>query len=88
MIFDWTISLGNIIAVCGFAGSGIIFVMMMRSDIRLLAQRVAAIENAMKDIAHSQMMLAEQKGEIETIRDRLNMISRRLDEHIARTTSA
>lgn len=83
MTFDWTISLGNLLTVIGFGVSGVVFVMMMRSDLRLLAQRVDAMEEALKDIAKSQFILSEQKGELEGVRDRLNMISRRLDEHIA-----
>ena len=85
MTFDWTISLGNLMTVVGFAASGIVFVMMTRSDLRLLAQRVDSVEDALKDIAKSQLVLAEQKGETDGLRDRINVISRRLDEHITRT---
>lgn len=90
MTIDWTISLGNILTIVGFAGSGIIFVMMMRGDIRLLSQgqqilanRIAAVEIAMRDVAKSQLLLAEQKGEMDAMRERVNIISRRVDNHIA-----
>ena len=83
MIFDWTISLGNLLTVGGFAGSGVIFVMLMRTDIRLLAQRVAAVEGALKDVASTQMIMAEEKGRLETFEDRLGAVSRRLDDHIS-----
>lgn len=85
MTFDWTISLGNILTVGGFAGSGVIFVMMMRTDIRLLAQRVDAVELALGDIAKAQLILAEERGKASVMEERLNIISQRLDSHILST---
>lgn len=89
-MIDWTISLGNIFTIIGFAVSGIIFVMLMRNDIRLLAEgqkilatRITNVENTLRDMAKSQLLLAEQKGELEGMRERVNMISQRLDAHIA-----
>ena len=84
MTFDWTISLGNILTVVGFAGSGVIFVMMMRSDIRLLGQRVTAVENALRDMAKTQLLMAEEKGKAYVLEERINIISRRLDDHISK----
>lgn len=66
----------------GFAGSGIIFVMMMRADIRVLAQRVTAVENALKDVAQAALANARTEARVETLDERVNMISHRLDDHI------
>lgn len=82
-MFDWTVTLGNLLTVIGFAISGIAFVMMMRSDLRLLALRIDNVEETMKELAKSQYVISEQKGEIDGIRDRVNMVSRRLDEFIS-----
>ena len=84
MIFDWTVSLGNLLTVGGFAGSGVIFVMLMRTDIRLLGQRVTAVEEALHDIARTQFMLIEEKGKVDSLKERMDIISRRLDEHISK----
>lgn len=86
MTFDWTISLGNILTVAGFAGSGVIFVMLMRTDIRLLGQRVGAMESAMKDIAKTQLLFAEERGKNTILEERMSIISRRLDDHISAST--
>ena len=86
MTFDWTISLGNLLTIAGFAGSGVVFVMMMRTDIRLLGQRVSAVEHALEEMARTQLLMAEEKGKNSMMEERLNIVSRRLDEHIARAT--
>ena len=85
MIFDWTISLGNLLTVIGFTFSGLIFVLMMRGDVLVLASRVASIESAMRELAHSQLAVAGAISKIEALDERMNMISRRLDDHISST---
>lgn len=85
MTFDWTISLGSILTVAGFAGSGVVFVMMMRADIRLLGQRVSAVESALSNMAKTQLLFAEERGKRTILEERMNMISRRLDDHISRS---
>ena len=84
MIFDWTISLGNILTVAGFGFSGIIFVMMMRGDMMVLGQRISNIESVLKDLASAALAVAKQEARIETLDERLNAISRRLDTYILR----
>ena len=84
MTFDWTISLGNLLTVAGFAFSGIIFVMMMRSDMLVLGQRINAVESVLKDLTTAAVAVARQEARIETMDERLNAISRRLDTYIIR----
>ena len=84
MTFDWTISLGNILTVAGFAFSGLIFVMMMRADMMVLGQRINNIEMVLKDLAAAGLAVARQEARIETLDERLNAISQRLDAYIIR----
>ena len=84
MQFDWTISLGNLLTVGGFAFSGVIFIMMMRSDMMVLGQRINSIEGILKDLSSAALMVARQEARIETLDERLNAISRRLDTYIIR----
>ena len=84
MTFDWTISLGNILTVAGFAFSGLIFVMMMRADMMVLGQRINNIEMVLKDLAAAGLAVARQEARIETLDERLNAVSQRLDAYIIR----
>ena len=84
MTFDWTISLGNILTVAGFAFSGLIFVMMMRADMMVLGQRINSVEMILKDLAAAGLAVARQEARIETLDERLNAISQRLDAYIIR----
>lgn len=84
-MFDWTISLGNILTVVGFAGSGVIFVMMMRSDMLILGARVTNIEGALRELVQSNLALAEMRGRFQTMDERVGAISERLDNHINST---
>lgn len=74
MIFDWTITLGNVVTVLGFAGSGIIFVMMMRSDIRILTYRISAVETTLQNLAVTSMGLARLEGRMATLESRVSML--------------
>ena len=82
MIFDWTISLGNILSLSGFGLGGVVFVLMMRGDMLVLGVRVAAVELALRDMAHSQLSVATAITKVEALDERMNVISRRLDDHI------
>lgn len=86
MTFDWTISFGNLLTVIGFAGSGIIFVMMMRGDMMVLGQRVSNLELAFRQLTDATVNVARQEARITALDERLTMISRRLDDHITRAT--
>ena len=82
MTFDWTISLGNILSIGGFGVGGIVFVLMMRGDVMVLGTRIAAVELAMRDLAHSQLAVATAIAKVEALDERMNMISHRLDDFI------
>jgi len=90
MTFDWTVSLGNILVVLGFCGSGVAFVAMIRSDLKLHGQRigqvevrVAAIENALQDIGRAMATMAATQAMAMEMDKRIDAISRRLDNFIS-----
>jgi hypothetical protein len=86
MIFDWTISLGNILTVLGFGISGVIFVMMIRNDTNLLGQRITSVERVLDKLAETASGLIRQPGRVDALDDRLGMVSKRLDDLINRNT--
>lgn len=85
MIFDWSISLGNILTIAGFAFSGVLFVMMMRADLMVLAHRVGNLEGAFKQLTAATIAIAKEETRVLNVEERLTLISRRLDDHIADT---
>lgn len=79
MTFDWTLTLGNVLTFVGFIITGITFVLFMRSDIMILAHRVTNIEGALRELVQANLALAEQKGRMEQIDERLNRVTARVD---------
>ena len=94
MIFDWTLSLGNIFTVIGFCISGVAFVIMMRSDLKLIGHRIGRVENDVDNIEtvlHSlsesmRTMSATQAMALEMDK-RIDAISRRLDNFISKAVT-
>lgn len=82
MIFDWTLTLGNLLTVLGFFFSGAAFVLFMRSDLMVLANRVSNLEGAMRELVQANLSMAEQRGRLQTLDDRVDQISSRLDSLI------
>ena len=70
--------------VVGFFFSGVAFVLFMRSDLMVLANRVSNIEGAMRELVQANLAMAEQRGRLQTLDDRVDAISERLDAIIAR----
>jgi hypothetical protein len=85
MIFDWTISLGNILTIVGFCFSGVIFVMLMRADMLVLGGRVTNLEAALRELMQSNIAIAEMRGRFQTMDERMTLLSDRLDSHINST---
>ena len=89
MTFDWTISLGNLLTVLGFGASGVAFVAMMRTDLKLVGQRIGqvevrvdAIEGVLRDISNALNTMARTQGSVNEMEKRIDAISRRLDDFI------
>lgn len=53
MTVDLTIRLGDILTMVGLFGGGIAVVVMMRADMKILAQRVGSIEGSFSSFAES-----------------------------------
>ena len=93
MTFDWTISLGNILVVLGFCGSGLAFVSMMRTDLKLVGQRIGQVENrvdaieaVLRDISEAMRTMAATQAMALEMDKRIDAISRRLDNYIAKSS--
>lgn len=78
MTFDWTISLGNIITIFGFALSGLIAAAMLKSDVRMLGQRMGALEKDVDNIANVIVQIARQEERLSSIDRRANDLANRL----------
>jgi hypothetical protein len=83
MIFDWTLTLGNLLTVVGFAGAGILFVLFMRSDMLVLSNRVSTLEGAVRELVQVNLAMAEQRGRLQTLDERIDYISTRLDSVVS-----
>lgn len=83
MIFDWTLTLGNLLTVVGFAGAGVLFVLFMRSDMLVLANRVSTLEGAVRELVQVNLAMAEQRGRLQTLDERIDYISNRLDSVVS-----
>ena len=84
MVFDWTISLGNLLTVVGFSFSGVVFVVMMRGDISALAGRLKAVEETLRELARTQLIMAETEGRVKSMDERITMVSQRLDRFMTK----
>jgi hypothetical protein len=73
------------LTVGGFCISGVIFVMLIRSDMLVLGGRVTNIEGALRELVQSNIALAEMRGRFQTMDERVSMLSKRLDDHINST---
>lgn len=82
MIFEWTISLGNLLTVIAFFVSAITFVMFMRADIMVLSTRVTSLEAALRELVQANLAMAEQRGKLEQLDQRMNLLSDRVDSVI------
>jgi hypothetical protein len=114
MAFDWTISIGNLLTIVGFAVSGVGFVAMMRGDFRVLretlngaaeratleikntnaqsAQRfesmasvIGGMQKVLDKLTDAALEQARREGRFEVLEDRLQLVSRRLDDFIKET---
>ena len=89
LTFDWTISLGNLLTVLGFCVSGIAFVSMMRTDLKLVGQRIGQVENrvstmeeAFRDLNRTMAIVAGTQAKALEMDKRIDAISRRVDEFV------
>ena len=82
MTFDWTISIGNLLTIIGFAGSGVVFVMFIRADLQVLSSRVMSLEGTTRELVQANLIMSELRGRSQTLETRVDHISERLDKVI------
>lgn len=78
MLFDWTISLGNILTAISFIVAVAVVISRMRTDIRLILQRLGAVERDLDRIANVIVEIARQEERLGAIDHRLNDFNNRL----------
>ncbi|HLL28963.1 MAG TPA: hypothetical protein VKT73_15105 [Xanthobacteraceae bacterium] len=74
MIFDWTVTLGNVLTILGFLVTGLVAILAMKQNIAILAIRMSTVEKTLSEISHAVLDLARQ-GE------RLTSVERRLEDN-------
>lgn len=84
MSFDWTITIGNLIAaigpVLGFIITGLIFINKIGTQVALIDQRMGSAETDLKDMASGIRQLAADNTQIVRIVERETASDRRLTD--------
>lgn len=71
MVFDWTISLGNVLTLVGFVGGGIAFIYAVRRDVDVLTARLKPLETAIGELTEALTVIARQDERVKALeRDR------------------
>lgn len=77
--FDPTINIGTIFAVLAGIGSGIAFVMWIKSDIKMLAFRMGEVEKVTMHLSVVITQQAVQNTRLDLQAERMNRLDRRVD---------
>lgn len=87
MVFDWTVSLGNIFTAIAFVGAGLLAFFALRQQVAILAiqfamlgTRLHELEKDTDKIASALIELARQETRLSAIDMRLNDMSRRITD--------
>ncbi len=84
MLFEWTITLGNLIAavgpVLGFIITGIYFINRIGVQIVLLDQRMGNVEVDLKDMSMGIKTLAKDNSQIIALSEKAIGFDRRINE--------
>lgn len=79
-MFDWTISIGNILQISAFAGSVIWMFLTMRADLRLLRSDLEHIEKRQNSLNEAFTQLGVILTQVAVQDNRLHMLEKNLDE--------
>jgi hypothetical protein len=74
MVFDSTITLGNLITIVTMAGSVYFFIMTMKADLRVMSQRLTSVEVGMSQVTLALVQLAKQEARLDAHADRISRI--------------
>ena len=73
MTIDWSLRFGDIVSFLGFFGGGLTVILMMRSDIKVLAVRLGFLEKTNEE---QNRKIDKQSAEIGRFGDTLAMMGR------------
>jgi hypothetical protein len=66
-MIDWSVSVGNILTLAGFAFGGISFVVAVRRDVSVLAARLGPIESAVVKMTEILERLGRQDERLKAV---------------------
>ena len=78
MIFDWTVTLGNLLTLVGMLGGGLYAITAIKSDMALISQRVGRAETDLRTIADKMDQLSQVLIQIAHQEEKLNQLDERL----------
>jgi len=77
MIFDGTISLGNILTIVSIAATGFAFIMTMKGDVKLLSARLDKVDAIMSKVTDALIQIARQEERLDHHAKRIEHLERR-----------
>lgn len=84
MLFDWTVSIGNLLALGGFLISGIGFVYTMRGRLDGLSERLLELEREFQKLLDVLIAQGRQEERLIAIDQRVLTQGQRIDDLIRR----
>ena len=70
-MFDATVTLGNVLTIVGMGVAGIAFVLAMKGELRVFAQRLDKLESVMGRVTEALVELARQEVRLDAHADRI-----------------
>jgi len=80
MIFDWTVSVTNVITVIGVMFGGLIALLSMKSDLRIISIRVERAETDLKNISEKINSVSEILIQMAHFEERINRLDGRMSK--------
>lgn len=77
MVFDASITLGNVLTMISIVGAGFVFVMTMHSNLTALGDRVGRVEGVMQQVTSALIQIAKQEERLNSHAERIA----RLESH-------
>lgn len=74
VIFDWTITAGNIATVLTMFAGGVVFIVTLRADLITIGRRLERVESGMSQITDALIQLAKQEERLNAHADRLSRL--------------
>lgn len=84
MLFETTISLGNLLTILSFFVVGVIFVVTTRKDVEAVKDNIDRMQKEIEKLNTVLGKMADQGGRIDRVEDRQLAQGRRLDDVLSR----